>query len=108
MLFLAGAEGHLDLGATGFEIEFDGDEGHALLQLADQSVDLALMHEQFALAGGGVVLHTRGRVFTDVAVHQPELALVQHAVGIAQVRLARAQRFDLAAGQDHSGLKLIA
>ena len=47
------AEGQFDLGDAIFEIQ-RWEPASCLLQLPNQSIDLALVHEQFALAQRGV------------------------------------------------------
>ena len=46
-------------------------------------------------------------VGADVAVEQPEFAIFQQSVGVFEVGLSGADRFDLGPGQGHSGLEFL-
>jgi hypothetical protein len=76
-----------------------------LLSLADQLADFFFVHEQFAGAEGGVVVHVAVLVGADVGIEQPEFAIFDEAVRIFEVGEAAANGFGLGSGQHHATLK---
>src|SRR3989338_4610211 len=96
LVLMAAALGdrQLDLGdASIIEVDAERHKGHALaVNLAQQPVDLALVHQELAggpgLVGGG----TGGGVFRDVGVVEVKLAAAIGGIGLADGGAALAQR----------------
>src|SRR5262245_16196946 len=107
-LLLAARQRQLDLGPGALEVDPGRDHRQALaLEAAYQALDLVTVEEQLARALGIVVLHAGGGVGRDVGVSQPDLAVLDHRVGVADLGLSLAQRLDLAAGQLDPRLELL-
>ena len=71
------------------EIQTGGDEGQALLLgLADELANLLFMDQQLAGAQGRVVEDVAVIIRADVAVEQPEFAVLEQSVGVFEVRLS--------------------
>src|SRR5215207_7478274 len=105
---LAARQRDLDLRARALEVEPRRHQRQPLLaRLADQPLDLALVHQQLARALGLVVLARGRRVGRYVDVVQPDLAVLELRVAVLELRLAAAQRLDLGAGQHEAGLPLL-
>ena len=65
------------------------------------------MHEQLAEAARLVIQHVRMAIFGNIAADQPELAVLDPAVGLGQRYLAVAQTLHLAANQHDTALDRI-
>jgi hypothetical protein len=97
-------EAQLDLGAAVLEIELERYQGKAaLLGLAREPFDLALMQQQLSGAGRLVIELIRPGVGADVGVDQERLAFLHARVAVGQVGLAVTQRFYFAAHQNQTG-----
>src|SRR4051794_29290642 len=103
VLRLAFGEGDLGLDATPFVMEIERDEREALLlDLPDQTADLALVHQQLLGAVGfRTDVRRRGAERVDAAADQPELAVADDDVAVAQLHLTGPDRLDLPAGEHH-------
>src|SRR4029079_9210820 len=99
VLELALGKRDLDLDAALQEVQVERYQRvAALLDLADQAPDLFRVHEQ--LAGAHRVRGDMGRCAAeraDMRPEQPEGALVDDHIGIADLRASRADRLDLPA-----------
>jgi hypothetical protein len=105
---LAARQRDLDLRARPLEVHAGRDQGQPLLLgLADQPLDLALVHEELARPLRLVVLPLRGRVGRDVHVVQPHLTVLDRGVAVLEHRLAAAQGLDLGAGEHEAALPLV-
>ena len=106
MQLLAAADGEFHLDFAILEIHLGGNQGEAFFAgLAVELVDLLAVEQQFALADGQVVLAVAVRVFADVGVDQPRLALFDAGEGVLELDLARAAGLHLGSGEDHAGLE---
>src|SRR3954468_16925223 len=105
---LAPGQRDLDLRAWALEVQARRHQRQALLLgLADQPLDLALVHEQLARALGLMVLARRRPVGRDVDVVQPHLAVLDRGVAVLELRLAAAEGLDLGAREHEAGLPLV-
>ena len=105
---LAARERDLDLRMWAVEVDARRHDGQAaLLDLADEAIDLALVGQQLARAFGVVVLAAGGAVGRDVDVVQPQLAVAHLGVAVLDLRRAAAQRLDLGAGEHEAALPLL-
>src|ERR671930_822014 len=105
---LAAREGDLDLRAWAGEVDARRHEGQAaLLDPADEPVDLALVGQELARAFGVVVLAAGRAVGRDVDVVQPQLAVAHLRVAVLELRRAVAQRLDLRAREHDARLELV-
>src|SRR5215217_7125764 len=103
LLALRERERGLDLAVL--EVQVERDEGQpALLDLADQFVDLGAVHEHLALAARGVVGPGALHVLGDVDVLQPHLAVVDRREPVDQRGAAGTQALHLGAGQREADL----
>src|SRR5581483_6315782 len=76
-----------------------------LLDPADQAVDLALVEQELARAGGVHVVTVPLRVGGDVQVVEEELGVAARTgEAVLEIGLAQAQGLDLRAFQDQPGL----
>src|ERR1700738_5106217 len=64
------------------------------------------MHEELARAGFVVIGYVAVRIRTNVHVKQERLAVLDEAVGVPEVCLAFADRFNLGTAEGHAGLEL--
>src|SRR5664280_2100278 len=94
----------LDAAALVVEIEWHEREAF-LLDLADQPLDLLLVHQEL-LGAVGFRLHMRRGAAqrVDAATDQIELTAPDDDVTVGQLHLAGANGLDLPAFQDHAGL----
>ena len=76
-----------------------------LLRLADELANFFFVDQQLAGAQRSVVEDVAVVIGADVAVEQPEFAIFKQAIGVFEVGLAGADRFDLGAGQGDAGFK---
>src|SRR6266516_6911681 len=99
MLFSA-SQGQLHLRPWPLEVDPGRDQSQAApLAATDQTLDLVTVKEQLAGPLGIVIGGARRSVGRDVGVAQPHLAALDYGVGVAELRLALAQRLDLGAEQ---------
>src|SRR6476646_5159638 len=103
LLALRQREGGLDLAVLEVQVERDEREP-ALLDLADQLVDLGPVHEHLALAPRGVVGPGALHVLGDVHVLQPHLAVVDRGEPVDERGTAGTEALDLGAGQRETDL----
>src|SRR6478752_9931682 len=103
LLALRQREGGLDLAVLEVQVERDEREP-ALLDLADQLVDLGPVHEHLALAPRGVVGPGALRVLGDVDVLQPHLPVVDRGEPVDERGTAGTEALDLGAGQRETDL----
>ena len=88
------------------EVHARGNKGKSLLLgLTDQLADFVFMDQQFARTQRGMIEDVAVLVRTDVSIQQPELPVLDQAVGIFEVSEPGTDRFDLGAGQNDAGLK---
>src|SRR5919201_665954 len=93
---LASGQGELDLGARSLEVDPGRHQGQALLGcLADESLDLAPVHQQLARPLRIVVLPGGRLVGRDVHPKEPHLAVADLRVRILELHGTGAQRLDL-------------
>jgi hypothetical protein len=96
------------LGDAFTEVNSQGHERQTLgIQFSFQFVDLFLPEKQFSSSEGSVVVWPSGKIFADVEIHKPNLAAADYAVGVPQVRLALAERFNLGPKQHHARFQLL-
>lgn len=95
--FFTLGEGDLQFGdASVGEVKAVGNDGHSFfLDAAFQFFEFAAVEENLAGATGFVVGVGPVLVFGDVHAFDIELAILKIAVGVAQVGIALANRFDL-------------
>src|SRR3954469_18366913 len=98
LLALRERERGLDLAVLEVQVQRDEREP-ALLDLPDQLVDLAAVHEHLALATRGVVGPGALHVLGDVHVLQPDLAVVDRGEPVDEGGPAGAEALHLGAGQ---------
>src|SRR5829696_4708199 len=103
LLALRQRERGLDLAVLEVQVERD-ERQPALLDLADQLVDLAPVHEHLALAARGVVGPRPLHVLGDVDVLQPHLAVVDRGEPVDEGGAAGTQALHLGAGQREADL----
>src|SRR5687768_3554302 len=103
LLALREREGGLDAAVLEVQVERDEREP-ALLDLPDQLVDLAAVHEDLALAPRGVVGPGALRVLGDVHVLQPDLAVVDRGEAVDQRGATGPQALHLGAGERQAHL----
>ena len=107
LLFAAG-DGEFDFHFAAFEVHARGNQRQAaLLSLAEQFADFFAVREQFSRAKRGMVRVTAVLVGADVAVQEPELSVLDQAIGVLEIGLAGADGFDLGAGENDSDLEFI-
>src|SRR5206468_4069044 len=95
----------LDLRAAVLRVDAQRHDGVTLRRgPALEERDLALVQEELPRAERLVVLATGMRPRRDVDPAQPGLALLDPRVAVPQVRMTRAERLDLRAGQAEPGL----
>ena len=105
---LAFGQGEFNFHSAVLEVHPGGDEGEALLLgLADELANFFFVDQQLAGAQGGMVEDVAVVVGSDVAVEQPEFAILEQPVGVFEVGLSGADRFDLGPGQGDSGLEFL-
>src|SRR4051794_30692952 len=103
---LAAGQGQLHLRPRALEVDPGGDQGQAAaLAATDQALDLVPVKEQLAGSLGIMIGVARGRIGRDVGIAQPHLALLDHRVGVSQLRLALPQRLHLGADELDSALE---
>src|SRR5690242_20955771 len=91
-----------------FEVQTGWNEGESLLLgLADKLPNLFLMDQEFAGAQRCVVEDVAVIVRSDVAVQQPQLAILEQAISVLEVSPAGADRFHFSSGQGDSGFELL-
>lgn len=103
--FFAATEAEGDFHFAAFEIEFEGDEGEALLfEFADQFVDFLFFEEEFSGAAGVVVeVGGAGIVGGDVDVEEPGFTVAHQAVAVADVDATGADGFHFRADEGDAG-----
>ena len=69
-----------------------------------QPVDLALRQQQLTAAARLVIEAVCLQIFRQIGIDQPHLAALIRGVGFGDIGLALAQRLDLGAGQNQTGL----
>jgi hypothetical protein len=106
--FLATGDGDFAFGNAITEIDAKGDEGKALLLgFGDEFVDFAAVEEELAGAEGLVIPDAAGEVAGNVAMEEPDFAVFDSGVGIAEVGVAIAEGFDLGAAEDEAGFHFV-
>lgn len=105
-LFFSFAEGDFDFDESFFEVEASGYEGTtATLEGLFPCTDLAFVKEEAAGAVGIVIGVGTEVIFGDVGVVKDGDALFDADEGIADLRVATADGFDLGPGEDDAGLE---
>lgn len=103
--FSAAGQGDFDAGEAAAEVEFQGDErAAALLGFAGEFGNLAAVQQQFARAFRFVIEAAGLREFGDVAIDQPDFAVVHAGVGLFDRRVPSAQAFHFGADEHDAGL----
>src|SRR6476469_4142203 len=103
LLALRQRKGGLDLAVLEVQVERDEREP-ALLDLADQLVDLGPVHEHLPLAPRGVVGPRALHVLRDVHVLEPHLAVVDRGEPVDERGAAGTKALHLGAGQREADL----
>jgi hypothetical protein len=105
-LLFASRQRHFDFHPAILEIHAGRNQGEALLlRFSKQLPDFLLVHQQLASAEHGVVGVAAVLIGTDVAVQEPEFAILDQAVGVFQISFARAHGLDFGSGERHPRLK---
>src|SRR5271157_1199532 len=105
-LLLALGEGEFDFDSSVFEIHAGGDQGESLLLgLANEFANFFFVNQKFAGAQGGMVGGVAVVIGPNMAVEEPEFAVLDEAVGVLEIGLAAADGFDLGSGQRDPGLE---
>ncbi len=106
VLLFAAADAEFEFGAAVLEIDGQGNEcGAALLGLGGETVDLALVCQEFALAEG-VVANGGLVVGIDVAAVEDQLPPLDASIGFSKLAAAQAQGLDLATQQRDAAFHL--
>src|SRR5215218_10353056 len=103
LLALRQRERGLDLAVLEVQVQWDEREP-ALLDLADQLVDLGAVHEHLALAARGVVGPRALHVLGDVDVLEPDLAVVDRGEPVDEGGTAGTEALHLRTGQREADL----
>src|SRR5215210_876528 len=86
VLPLAACDGDLELYDAVLGVEFEGDEGLALLlALTDEAVDLFAVQEQLAISGGKLAFLSGVRIGRDVRTDQERLPVPHPGVALFEV-----------------------
>ncbi len=109
MLGLALGQRNVAFDLAGFPVQVERHQGVAfLLDLANQALDLFLVHQK--LLGARLVRADVGRCRAqrgDLQADQEQLAIANNHITIGQLHLALAQRFDLPAFQHQTRLETL-
>ena len=105
-LLFALCEGEFYLDFAILKVHAGGDQRESLLlRLSDQFSNFFFVDQELAGAKRGVVGVVAVVIRADMAVEEPEFAILDQAVGIFQICRAGAYRFDLGPGQNHPSLE---
>ncbi len=108
MKLLAFGQGQFAFCAAVPEIEFHGDDRHALLLGLDfQTLNLTLIEKKLPFPERVVIARSPGLVFRNVAVYQPSLTGANFGIGVAKGCLPFPETLDLGADENEAGFELI-
>ena len=103
-LFTA-AKSHLYLDVRALEVQLQGHEGIALLRhQTEQLKDLLFVHQEAAGTKGITVEDIAVLIGADVHLAHEQFPVIDGAVGVLEIDIARPQAFDLGAKQLNTGL----
>src|ERR1039458_4314721 len=104
-LFALG-QGEFDFDFAILEIHAGGDQSESLLLgLANELANFFFVKQKFAGAENGMIGVVAVLIGADVAVEEPEFALLDQAVGVLEIGLAGANGLYFGSGENHSGLE---
>lgn len=99
------AEANLDFDFSSFEVDAEGDEGHAsFVNFASDSDDLVFVHEKFSGAFGFVVVYVALFVGRDVGVFEEHFAAVDVDIAVFEDQVPCAQGFYFGSLECDAGL----
>jgi hypothetical protein len=106
--FFTTRDGEFTLGDAVPEINFGGDDGHALLGgLGLEFADLAAVEQQLAATERIVISETARKIFGYMAVHEPHLIAFGFGIGLADRTFPFAKAFDLCSKENQTGFHVL-